>query len=79
MLLQAYELNKRADRLAAEAPFDDETVSKLYTEQEDSNVIQFYKSGEPVPVRHGCHARCTARAFPCISGMGDTSVHFRAP
>jgi hypothetical protein len=45
------ELNERADRLAAEAPFVEEAVSKLYTEQEDGNVIQFYKSGEPVPVR----------------------------
>ncbi len=36
------ELNKRADRLAAEALFVEEVLSKLYTEQEDSNVIQFY-------------------------------------
>jgi hypothetical protein len=45
------ELNERADRLATEAPFVEKAVSKLYTEQEDGNVIQFYKSGEPVPVR----------------------------
>jgi hypothetical protein len=45
------ELNERADRLAAEAPFVEEAVSELYTEQEDGHVIQFYKSGESVPVR----------------------------
>jgi ribonuclease HI len=45
------ELNERADSLAAEAPFAEEAVSKQYTEQEDSNIIQFYKQGESGLVR----------------------------
>ena len=43
------ELNERADALAAEAPFAEDGRSKLFTEQEDVNLIQFYKIGAPEP------------------------------
>jgi ribonuclease HI len=45
------ELNERADRLATEAPFAEESTSKKFDQQEDSNLIQFYKKGDSGPVQ----------------------------
>jgi ribonuclease HI len=40
------ELNERADRLAAEAPFAEAGISKLYVQQEEKHILQFYKQEE---------------------------------
>jgi ribonuclease HI len=44
------ELNERADRLAAEAPFAEDGISKAFGQQDDCNLMQFYKQGEQAPV-----------------------------
>ena len=44
------ELNERADRFAAEAPFVENGVSKQFEQQEDCNLIQFYREAESAPV-----------------------------
>ncbi len=45
------ELNERADRLAAGAPFAAEGGSKMYVQQDDCHLMRFYKQGEGGPVQ----------------------------
>ena len=45
------ELNERADRLAAGAPFAADGRSKMFWQQDDSNLLRFYRQGDAGPVQ----------------------------